>query len=108
MRTTLACLLSGVVGVVGVVGVGAGVGASPATAAARHFKSCTAMHAVYKHGVGLPKAHDLNLHHKPVVHPVTGFVHNRALYLANNGPRNVKTGEYDLDRDNDGIACEAH
>ena len=28
------------------------------------------------------------------------------VYKMNNGPRNQRTGEHDLDRDNDGIACE--
>ena len=33
------------------------------------------------------------------------FKRNNTLYRANNGPRNYTTGEYDLDRDNDHIAC---
>ena len=40
--------------------------------------------------------------------PVTSFKVSTKVYNMNNGPRNVKTGEYDLDRDNDGIACEKH
>jgi hypothetical protein len=76
---------------------------SPADAAARHFKSCDAMHKVYPHGVGLRGAHD----HTSGT-PVTNFKRSRALYRANNGPRNHATGEYDLDRDNDKIACEKH
>jgi hypothetical protein len=73
-----------------------------ADASARHFRSCTAMHTVYPHGVGRPDAHD-----STSGRPVTNFRHDLALYRANNGPRNSTTGEYDLDRDNDGIACEA-
>jgi len=81
----------------------AGVAIStPADAAARHFKSCTGMHRVYPHGVGRPDAVDRTSGKR-----VTNFRHDLALYRANNGPRNYATGEYDLDRDNDGIACEA-
>jgi len=75
---------------------------TPADAAVRHFKSCTAMHRVYPHGVGRPNAVDRTSGKK-----VTNFKHSLTLYRANNGPRNTATGEYDLDRDNDGIACEA-
>jgi Excalibur calcium-binding domain len=75
--------------------------APPADAAARHFKSCTAMNKVYPHGVGLWGAHDHTSGTR-----VTNFKRNNALYRANNGPRNQSTGEYDLDRDNDHIACE--
>ena len=75
--------------------------APPADAAARHFKSCTAMNKVYPHGVGLSGAHD----HSSST-PVTNFKRSGPLYRANNGPRNQSTGEYDLDRDNDHVACE--
>jgi hypothetical protein len=72
-----------------------------ADASARHFKSCAALNKVYPHGVGLVGAHDHSSSTK-----VTNFKRSGPLYRANNGPRNVRTGEYDLDRDNDHIACE--
>jgi hypothetical protein len=72
-----------------------------ADAAARHFKSCTALNKVYPHGVGMPSAKDHTSGKR-----VTNFKKSSALYKANNGPRNPRTGEYDLDRDNDKIACE--
>jgi hypothetical protein len=74
---------------------------TPADAAARHFKSCDGMHKVYPHGVGRSDAVDHTSGTR-----VKNFYHNTTLYKANNGPRNAGTGEYDLDRDNDGIACE--
>ncbi len=66
-----------------------------------HFKNCTALNKVYPHGVGKPGAKDHSSSK-----PVTNFKVDKALYQANDGPRNTKTGEYDLDRDNDGVACE--
>jgi hypothetical protein len=67
-----------------------GIGAAPA-AAAKHYRNCTALNKVYKHGVGRPHAHD----HTSGT-PVTNFYRSRALYNANS----------DKDRDGDGIACE--
>ena len=75
--------------------------APPADAAARRFKSCTAMNRVHPHGVGLWGARDHTSGTR-----VTSFKRNNRLYRANNGPRNLGTGKYDLDRDNDHIACE--
>lgn len=72
-----------------------------ADAAARHFKSCSALNKVYRHGVGMPGAKDHTSGKR-----VTNFKKSASLYKANNGPRNHRTGEYDLDRDNDKIACE--
>jgi hypothetical protein len=72
--------------------------ASPADAAVKHYSSCDAMHRDHKHGVGRRGAHD----HTSGT-PVTNFYRNTRLYRANNGG----PGEHDLDRDNDGIACEA-
>jgi hypothetical protein len=95
MRRTLAVVATGVL-------VATGLSLStPAEATARHFRSCAALNAVYPHGVGLSGARD----HTSGT-PVTTFKRSDALYRANNGPRNVSTGEYDLDRDNDHIACE--
>jgi cytochrome c2 len=65
--------------------------AAPAEASARTFKNCTAMHQVYKHGVGRPGAKD-----KTSGRPVTTFKKSKALY-----DKNKKS-----DRDKDGIACE--
>lgn len=62
-----------------------------ANAQARTFKNCTAMHKVYKHGVGKRGAHD----HTSGT-PVTNFKRSNALYRANKKS----------DRDHDGIACE--
>ena len=56
---------------------------------------------MYPHGVGKPGATD-----DTSGDPVTNFYRSTKLYNMNNGPRNQATGEYDLDRDNDGIACE--
>lgn len=81
-----------------------GLTAVPAQArhnGARHFPSCAAMQRVYPHGVGLRGAVDRTSGTR-----VTNYKRSRALYLANNGPRNQRTREYDLDRDNDRIACE--
>lgn len=57
------------------------------------FANCTAMHSLYAHGVGRAGAKD----HVTSGQPVTTFFVSTALY-------NVNTK---LDRDNDGIACEA-
>src|SRR3954454_14452740 len=89
------------VAAIGVALSGLSVVAPAADATARHFSSCTAMNRVYPHGVGLFGAHD----HTSGT-PVTNFKRSGPLYWANNGPRNTSTGEYDLDRDNDHIACE--
>jgi hypothetical protein len=78
--------------------VGAGAGA------VRHFKSCAALNGVYQHGVGKKGAHDRTTSGDPV----RNFYRNTRLYLANNGPHRPGGREYDLDRDNDGVACEQH
>lgn len=99
MRKTLAAAV-----LMGLVSTGL-MTSAPAEAAARHFPSCKALNRVYPHGVGLARARDVT---SGV--PVRNFTRNRALYLANNGPRppgaRPGRGEYDLDRDNDKIACE--
>jgi Excalibur calcium-binding domain len=59
------------------------------------YANCTALHAVYPHGVGLPGAHD---HTASGTNPVTDFTVNAAEYDANKKS----------DRDGDGIACEKH
>ena len=69
------------------------IAADPAQAAAKHFKNCTDLNKVYKHGVGKKGAKDKVRGHTK---KVTNFTVSNALYAAN---RNS-------DRDNDGIACE--
>ncbi len=65
--------------------------ATQAEAAPVKYKNCTAMHAVYTHGVGKKGATD-----RSSGKPVTTFKVNNALYQANTH----------LDRDKDGVACE--
>ena len=75
--------------------------AADAAVKSKHYKSCTALHQDYPHGVGKKGAKD-----KTSGTRVTNFKVSNTVYGMNNGPRNKTTGEYDLDRDNDGIACE--
>jgi cytochrome c2 len=70
--------------------------AAPANASARVFANCTAMHKVYKHGVGRTGAKDHVASKKDK--PVTNFHVSTSIYNANKKS----------DRDHDGIACEAH
>jgi len=67
--------------------------ASPADAAPKVYKNCTALNKVYKHGVGLKGAKDVV---RGKTKPVTNFTRNNAVYKANKKS----------DRDKDGIACE--
>ena len=64
---------------------------SAAGCAPQKFSNCTAMHKVYKGGVAKPGAHQVGMTQKyaPYV--------NLAAYNLNSG----------LDRDHDGVACEA-
>jgi len=73
----------------------------PAPPKPKHYRNCASLQRVYPHGVGLPTAVD-----STSGDPVTDFFRSAKVYKMNNGPRNKKTGEYDLDRDNDQIACE--
>jgi hypothetical protein len=57
------------------------------------FANCTAMHTLFKHGVGRVGARD----HVTSGTPVTTFFVSTPLYNANTT----------LDRDKDGVACEA-
>ncbi len=82
------------------VGLLAACPSAPAEAAAKHYKNCAALQKVYPHGVGKPGARD-----HTSSKPVTTFKVSAALYAANDR-RTASTGEYDLDRDNDGVACE--
>lgn len=62
------------------------------------FSNCTLMHHQYPHGVGRANAVD----HVTSGKPVTNFYRSTTIYNAN-----VKAHP-DLDRDHDGVACEAH
>jgi hypothetical protein len=77
--------------------------AVPANAAPspRSYKNCTDLNKVYPHGVGKSGARD-----KTSGKPVTTFRVNSTVYSYNDGGVGRHIGEYDLDRDNDGIACE--
>jgi hypothetical protein len=63
------------------------------------YKSCKALNKDYAHGVGRRAARD-----RTSAERVTNFSRNNGLYRANDG--SSPPVEYDLDRDNDGIACE--
>ncbi len=67
------------------------VAASPAEAANKTYKNCTALNKDYKHGIGRKGARD-----KTSGKPVTNFTRNTKIYN-----KNKKS-----DRDKDGIACE--
>lgn len=77
--------------------------AVPAEAAAkpRSYANCTALNKVYPHGVGRKGAHD-----HTSGKPVTNFTVNSTVYSYNDGGSTRHAGEHDLDRDNDGVACE--
>jgi hypothetical protein len=79
----------------------AGAQVARGAAKPRSFKNCTAMNKVYPHGVGRKHAHD-----KTSGTPVTNFKRSNKIYSYNNGGGNRHPNEKDLDRDNDGIACE--
>jgi Excalibur calcium-binding domain len=80
-----------------------GMGAVASRAAApKSYKTCTSLNKVYPHGVGRKGARD-----KTASGPrVTNFRVNNTVYAYNDGKAPRHTGERDLDRDNDGIACE--
>jgi hypothetical protein len=80
--------------IAGLVVLGGGQ-AESASASVPHFANCTAMHKTYRHGVGRSGARD---HVKGATKPVTNFTVSTAIYNANKK----------MDRDKDGVACEAH
>ncbi len=82
------------IAIAGLVGL-SGIPAEAAVASSGHFANCTSLHHSYAHGVGKTSAHD---HVSGKSKPVTNFYRNSSLYSANKK----------LDRDKDGIACEAH
>lgn len=80
---------------------GTGVAATSAVGKPKSYKTCKAMNRDYPHGVGRNKARD-----KTSSERVTNFKRSNRLYAANDGKGGAPPFEYDLDRDNDGIACE--
>jgi uncharacterized membrane protein len=85
-----------------IAALGMGAASAPAGAAkAKSYKNCSAMNDVYPHGVGRKGASD-----KTSGTPVTNFKRSNKVYSYNDGGENRRPGEKDLDRDNDGIACE--
>ncbi|XAS68074.1 excalibur calcium-binding domain-containing protein [Micrococcaceae bacterium Sec5.7] len=75
----------------------------PANAAPspKSYKNCTELNRVYPHGVGKKGARD-----RTTGKSVTNFTVNNTVYAYNDGGPKRYLREYDLDRDNDGIACE--
>lgn len=65
------------------------------------YQKCADLQKIHPHGVGRSGATD-----KTSGTPVTTFLRHTALYQRNDGQSPKYTGERDLDRDNDGIACE--
>ena len=84
------------------VALSVGVLSGPADAATvKSYKNCTALNKVYPHGVGKSGSKDRTSGKR-----VTNFKVSNALYAHNDGGSKRYAGEHDLDRDNDGIACE--
>jgi hypothetical protein len=77
-----------------------GVVPSAGAASAKHYRNCTALNKDYRHGVGRKGARD-----KTSGERVTTFTRNNTLHSYNDGA-GTDPREHDLDRDNDGIACE--
>jgi len=69
---------------------------APSADAGSIYRNCTALHTKWKHGVGKQSAHD----HTSGV-PVRNFYHSTYWY------RVALRHNSGLDRDKDGIACEA-
>ena len=79
-----------------------GVAALQAATKPRSYKNWTSLNGVYPHGVGRAQARDKTTSGKPV----TTFKVSNTVYAYNDGKALRHPGEKDLDRDNDGIACE--
>jgi hypothetical protein len=73
-------------------------GPSAGTAVPRLYKNCTNLNKRYRHGVGKRRARDRTKSGDPV----TNFLRSTLIYN-----RAVRYND-DLDRDNDGVACEKH
>lgn len=78
--------------------------AADASVKPKSYANCTELHKDYPHGVGRKGAHD---HTRSGSNPVTNFTVSTKVYSYNDGQAR-HPGERDLDRDNDGIACEKH
>ena len=93
-----------IVGMAAVAALVAGVGVLPADAAPKpkSYKNCTALNKVYPHGVAKKGAKDKV---RGKSKPVKNFKVSSVVYSYNDGKAKRK-GEKDLDRDNDGVACE--
>jgi Excalibur calcium-binding domain len=78
-----------------------GVVVSADAATPKHYKSCKALNKAYPHGVGRKGARDRTSEER-----VTNFTRNNKVYTYNDGKGANPPREHDLDRDNDGIACE--
>jgi len=81
--------------------IGAGAAVSHA-AQPKAYKDCKALNRVYPHGVGRKGARDKT----STGEPVTNFRVNNTVYAYNDGKGRRHRNERDLDRDDDGIACE--
>ena len=68
----------------------------------KSYRNCRALNRDYPHGVGRKGARDKTSSGKPV----TRFKTSTKLYAYNDGRGRRHSPERDLDRDNDGIACE--
>lgn len=90
------------IAVIAATGLSLSTFAVPADAApkAKSYTNCAALNKVYPHGVGKKGAKD-----KTSGKRVTTFTVSNTVYSYNDGGSRHK-GEKDLDRDNDGIACE--
>lgn len=82
----------------------AGAAVVPADAAPKpkSYKNCKALNKDYPHGVAKKGAKDKV---KGKSKPVKNFKVSTKVYKLNDG-KNKRKGERDLDRDNDGVACE--
>lgn len=69
----------------------------------KSYKNCTELNKVYEHGVGKKGAVD-KISGKVRADRVKNFTVSTTVYNLNNGPRNG--AQHDLDRDDDGVACE--
>jgi hypothetical protein len=78
-----------------------GVAVSAAASTPKSYKNCESLHEDYPHGVGRKNARDKTRSGRPV----TDFKVSSEIYAYNDGKAR-RPGEKDLDRDNDGVACE--
>lgn len=80
------------------VATGAALLLSATMLTACQYKTCAELNEAFPHGVGRRGAVD-----QTSSTPVRNFTVDDAAYYDNNG---ANPGSHDLDRDNDGIACE--